>query len=79
VAKIADIKMEIDAKEIARIYTLVAQMNRLMIRVEGMKAFNAQRDICGSSLVYNEEAFKAQEDCVGLIVDELIRIQEGKT
>lgn len=76
-AQMADLKMIVNVNELAAIYTLVAQMNKLMIRVEGMKAFNKQQEICGSSLGYVQSHFEDQEKCIDLIIAELTRIEEG--
>lgn len=60
-----------DISKLARIYSLVAKMNLLMVRVEGMKAFNKQQEFDGGNLIYNESHFNDQENCLSKIAEQL--------
>jgi hypothetical protein len=39
------------------IFMKLCQMNAALVRVEGMKAENKEREICGLSLAYSEKEF----------------------
>ena len=55
----------------ASMYALVAEMNAIQARIEGMKAENQQRESLCQSVAWNDEAFFAQQDKLEKIADRL--------
>ena len=56
-----------DAEQMACVAEVQARVACALIRMEGMKAENAQREYCGASLAYGADAFLAviDEECIG--------------
>ena len=44
-------------RQCALMWALIARMNAIIIRVEGMKVANKEREMQGYALAYNEQSF----------------------
>jgi len=55
-----------DAEQMACVAEVQARVACALIRMEGMKAENAQRELCGASMAYGADAFDSLIDQEGI-------------